>query len=762
MGSDRPATAKPRVVELFAGVGGFRLGMEANGFETVWANQWEPGAVTQHAWDAYVTRFYAGDHAAAPENGNDDIERVMDLAEKGEFEIPDHDVLVGGFPCFTAGTAILTESGYRPIEQLAVGDRVLTHLGRWRRVTAVMSREAESTLVIRGQGFPDIRTTDEHPFWARRRGHRWDNVERRDVRTFDEPRWIEAGQMDRSTFVSQVYPAEHPAPPVDTKQAPAFYWLVGRYLADGWRVTANGKGRVVIAAGAHEADEVERRIRAVYPCTPARERTVVKFHITRAEFHGWLADFGHGAAGKRIPAWLYGIDRDQAAALLDGYATGDGHPWQEGWKATTVSRSLALGLALLVQKAFGVVASIHEAPVPAATTIEGRVVGQQKQYQLVVPPRNRSAFIEGDYGWKLVRSVKSAPGATVYNISVEEDESYVADGCVVHNCQDYSVAKTLNQALGLEGKKGVLWWQIHRILTMKRPRFFFLENVDRLLKSPASQRGRDFAIMLATLGNLGYEVEWRMVNAADYGFPQKRRRVYIVGRLAGPEPRDPAEVVYSGTIGRALPVQPSAVLESLVPFKLRGDAADLTKDFDPRQFNGKGDESPFRNAGYFSHRLVWSLDLKPDYDGPFTTLGDILDPEDEVPESYFVPESQLDRWQYLKGAKDEARVHKGSGTPYRYQEGGLPFPDPVGGPARTILTAEGGATPSRFKHIIQTPSGRYRRLTPRELEMLNGFPPDWTATGMPEGRRAFMMGNALVVGVVERIADELKAEIGET
>ncbi len=754
MGSDRVPSPDARVVELFAGVGGFRLGMEAAGFRTVWANQWEPGSVAQHAWSAYVARF--GDE---PDRGNEDIERLMDEAEKGRFEIPDHDVLVGGFPCFTAGTAVLTESGYRPIEDLAVGDRVLTHLGRWRRVTAVMSRDADATLVLRGQGFPDIRTTHEHPFWARRRGHRWDDERQRDVRAFEEPRWIEAGAIDSSVFVSQVYPAEHPAPPVDTDRSADFYWLVGRYLADGWRVTADGKGRVVIVTGAHEADRVEQRIRQVYPCTRSHSRTAVQFQIHRSEFHDWLADFGHGAAGKRLPGWLYGIDRVQAAALLDGYAAGDGSGWQEGWRATTVSRSLALGLSLLVQRAFGVVASIHEAEARPTTTIEGRVVKQQEQYQLVVPPRNGSAFVEGHHGWKLVRRVTPAGPATVYNISVEDDESYVADGCLAHNCQDYSVAKTLNQALGLEGKKGVLWWQIHRLLTMKRPPFFFLENVDRLLKSPASQRGRDFAIMLATLANLGYEVEWRMVNAADYGFPQKRRRVYIVGRLAGPRPRDPADVLYGGTIGRALPVHPSAALAALIPFRLIGDAADLTNDFDPRRFNAKGDESPFRNAGYCSHRQVWSLDLRPDHGGPYATLGDVLEPEDQVPESFFVPESQLDRWRYLKGAKDEARVHKASDTPYRYKEGPLPFPDPTDGPGRTILTAEGGATPSRFKHIVRTPSGRYRRLTPRELERLNGFPDDWTATGMPQGRRAFMMGNALVVGVVERIAHELRAEL---
>jgi DNA (cytosine-5)-methyltransferase 1 len=325
---------------------------------------------------------------------------------------------------------------------------------------------------------------------------------------------------------------------------------------------------------------------------------------------------------------------------------------------------------------------------------------------------------------------------------------------VVHNCQDYSVARTLNQALGIEGRKGVLWWQIHRLLTMKRPPFLFLENVDRLLKSPAGQRGRDFAVMLVTLANLGYEVEWRVVNAADYGFPQKRRRVYIVGRLAGPEPRDPADVLHGGVLARALPVADGPLGQLFESFSLLGDPVEVSETFGARR-----GETPFRSAGYMSHRKVWTQDLAPAWDGPRTTLGDVLDPESEIAEDYFVPDRQLASWRYLKGAKREQRVHKGSGTPYEYAEGAIPFPDPSDGPSRTILTAEGGATPSRFKHLVATPSGRYRRLTPRELERLDGFPDDWTDTGMPEGRRAFMMGNALVVGVVERIAAELAREL---
>lgn len=325
-------------------------------------------------------------------------------------------------------------------------------------------------------------------------------------------------------------------------------------------------------------------------------------------------------------------------------------------------------------------------------------------------------------------------------------------------CQDYSVAKTLNQSLGLQGKKGVLWWQIHRLVTMKRPSHLFLENVDRLLKSPTGQRGRDFAVMLVTLGNLGYDVEWRMVNAADHGFPQKRRRVYIVARLADPGAPDPNRVMYEGTLARALPVATGPVLAQET-FTILGDPSEVSETFGATR-----GESPFRNAGYFTPhgRRVWTFDPVPAYEGPRMTLGDILQREDEVPAEYFVTDAQLAQWRYLKGAKREQRYHAGSGTPYFYTEGPIPMPDRTDGPARTILTGEGGTTPSRFKHIIQTPSGRFRRLTPIELERLNGFPDDWTNTGMPAGRRAFMMGNALVVGVVSRIAHELGREMGAT
>ncbi len=324
-------------------------------------------------------------------------------------------------------------------------------------------------------------------------------------------------------------------------------------------------------------------------------------------------------------------------------------------------------------------------------------------------------------------------------------------------CQDYSVAKTLNQAHGIEGKKGVLWWEIERFLAEKRPRMVFLENVDRLLKSPASQRGRDFAIILNRLDAAGYSVEWRVVNAADYGFPQRRRRVMIVGTRSS-DIGSPADVLHeSGVLARALPVYKSrGVIDGFEfeSFGVDGDVTDVSAGF------GIGDaKSRFRSAGLMRQGKVWTGDLRPKFGGVPQLLADILVPEEEVPDAFFIPSSELAKWKYLKGPKNIPRVSR-SGVEYLYSEGGIAFPDALDQPSRTILTGEGGATPSRFKHIIKV-DRRHRRLTPIELERLNGFPDNWTDTGMPDGRRAFMMGNALVVGLVERIGRVVAAELAQ-
>jgi len=326
-------------------------------------------------------------------------------------------------------------------------------------------------------------------------------------------------------------------------------------------------------------------------------------------------------------------------------------------------------------------------------------------------------------------------------------------------CQDYSVAKTLNSAKGLKGKKGVLWWEILRLVQGQNPKFIFLENVDRLLKSPSNQRGRDFAVMLKTLGDEGYTIEWRVVNAAEYGFPQRRIRVFIVAtkKKRGAKRQTPASIIgKTGILARALPIE--KLTSELQEIELDDEADEISS-----RFNKGGGKSPFLNSGYYENGVAYTIKSEAKLAKDFSVLGDVLQPDSQVPDEYWIDEKRLKEWKYLKGAKSIERTHKGSGTTYNYAEGKMAFPDLLTNPSRTILTAEGGNTPSRFKHIIKTKNG-YRRLTPIELERLNGFPDNWTQNGnfdnvVPDGKRAFFMGNALVIGLIEKVGRILAKEM---
>ena len=307
-------------------------------------------------------------------------------------------------------------------------------------------------------------------------------------------------------------------------------------------------------------------------------------------------------------------------------------------------------------------------------------------------------------------------------------------------CQDYSVARPLSQSSGIEGKKGVLWWDIYRFLELKKPRYAIFENVDRLLKSPARQRGRDFAIILSCLASLGYRAEWRVVNSAEYGAPQRRKRVYIYCEFGGND--DLLLRLEDGVMAKAFP----AVID-------RPDLFDIPKEpYVASEEFGMGDKvSKFKAAGAMVDGHVLTCGFTEEYHGPRRVLADVLVDDSRVPGEFFIDPDSIARWEYLKGSKREERIDKKTGFAYTYSEGSMSFPDPTDKPSRTLLTGEGGTGPSRFKHVIRCDDGRLRRLVPDELDMLQGFPAGWTDAGMTDGQRAFCMGNALVTSVPHRI-----------
>ena len=291
-------------------------------------------------------------------------------------------------------------------------------------------------------------------------------------------------------------------------------------------------------------------------------------------------------------------------------------------------------------------------------------------------------------------------------------------------CQDYSVART--QAKGIEGNKGILWWDIADIIKNTKPKLILLENVDRLLKSPTNQRGRDFGIMLKCFNDMGYTVEWRVINAADYGFAQRRRRVFIFAYINKNISNNLESLILEdGFFAKTFPVE-----------KYFEKYINISDFF----------SSPFYNSGAMINGVIYSINTTPKKIKPIT-LNEIRH-KNPVDEQYFLSGS-LDKWTFLKGAKKIPRK-KPNGDDYYYSEGGMKFPDDLNSPARTILTSESSV--NRSSHVIHDyVTGKLRTLTPIECERLNGFPDDWTNTGMPHKYRYFVMGNSLVVPLITMI-----------
>ena len=393
-------------------------------------------------------------------------------------------------------------------------------------------------------------------------------------------------------------------------------------------------------------------------------------------------------------------------------------------------------------------------------------------------------------------------GEDTTNMNIEEvDKSTLPDFSLLVGgfpCQDYSVASSLATSKGLEGKKGVLWWSIRDILEEKKPPFVLLENVDRLIKSPAKQRGRDFGIILACFRDEGYTVEWRVINAAEYGYQQRRRRTFIFAYKDNTKYAKCVDkrINYLSEYGDELhchSMEKQILEEGFFAKTFPVDAVDVKKIKIEKLPKGIGELSEhfsfaFENTGVMKDGIIYSIKTVPDYNGKQITLGEIMD-DGDVDEKYFIPENRLyytspgvdhsdetlqrlskeerQTWQYLKGAKKLPRT-AANGHEYIFSEGPIAMVDSYDKPARTMLTSEGGF--SRTTHIVKDKkTGRIRLLTAEETERIQGFPTghtQWCKVGddtveMPLNKRRFMMGNALVVNLIRQMEKELSKIITE-
>jgi DNA (cytosine-5)-methyltransferase 1 len=313
-------------------------------------------------------------------------------------------------------------------------------------------------------------------------------------------------------------------------------------------------------------------------------------------------------------------------------------------------------------------------------------------------------------------------------------------------CQDYSVACSLNNSYGLKGKKGVLWWEIYRIIKEHQTPYLVLENVDRIIISPAKQRGKDFSIILKSLMMLDYIVEWRIINSAEYGYPQKRKRTYFL--------------IYkkNSKLGNKIKNIDINNMYLNTEFKIKFNEKDIVKtelndniETISNCFNKNNKDRKYFNTGIAYNNNVYSVKAEVNYNGPYKCINDILINEELVEQEFYIKDEDIDKWKDFKFAKSISKINKKTGISYVYKQGNMEFPENVLKPSRTIITSEGNKTPSRTTHVIKV-NNKLRRLHPIELERLNGFPDNFTF-GATNSKRGFLMGNALIVDIIKRIVE---------
>jgi len=509
------------------------------------------------------------------------MKHLGDICKIDGSKIEPVDVVIGGSPCFPGDTLILADRGYTLIKNIKVGDVVLTHTGNWKRVTACGNKISE-TVILKGNNY-GLETTLNHPIYSselKRKYPTYENGKRGNERhLINVGNWTDAKDMFGKMWAipNKVQELEIPigvsssTSCLDMPQiSNDFMYFVGRWIGDGWlrtgqrcgRPLGQTHGRIMLCCNRDEVLEVRDIMSKLFSnWSESEERTVIKFSTYGKVLCSWLfQNFGQYADQKRIPSWVYGMSKDLRISLLNGILDSDGYERDKNhYSITTVSKYLAHGIRLLGET-LGYSTSIYFDKRPQQTEIEGRAVNQKDTYQVVLRRTNRSNAMYTDiHTWYKVKCVETTGEVkTVYNLTVEDDNSYIAEGVVVHNCQDLSIA---GKRAGLDGERSGLFMEQIRIVREMRkatdekyPRYMVWENVPGVF---SSNKGEDFRAVLeetakiadestiiprppkdkwSTVGCImgdGWSIAWRVSDAQFWGVPQRRRRIMLIADFGG-------------------------------------------------------------------------------------------------------------------------------------------------------------------------------------------------------------------------------------
>lgn len=526
---------KIRLLELCAGYGSQALALKNLGID-VYSEIAE--------FDKYASQAYMQLHGETKNYG--------DIYTIDETKLPYFDMITYSTPCFTEDSLVLTEKrGFQKIIDIQIGEKVITHDGNYKTVENVINNGKKKTVKIYGMGIDEIHTTPNHLFYVREKSHVWNNKTRSYTRVFSEPVWKQADSLKRTDYMGIPINKKSEIPEwngitfvwsdgrkdryknqlsqyMNNKD---FWWLIGRYIADGW---FRNNGGIIIGCGKKKFVEMKEKCDSIgLNYNILEERTVIKFYYQLKELELFVQSFGKYAYGKKIPSFVMDLPVDLLNSFLNGYMSGDGCFTNGRFKATSVSRELIYGLAQCIAKVYKQPYSIYKTERPKTTVIEGRTVNQKDTYELCFKKEKRpqdKAFYEDGFIWFPVTKVEEDEIETVYDLTVEENHSFTVQGVIVHNCQDFSVAGKGKGGDKGSGTRSSLLWECERIIRAVKPKYLLMENVKNLL---SDKHRHNFNEWFKVLESMGYTNYYKVLNAKDYGIPQNRERIFCVSILGG-------------------------------------------------------------------------------------------------------------------------------------------------------------------------------------------------------------------------------------
>lgn len=476
-----------KLLSLFSGIGAFEKALDRENIPYELVNFCEI--------DKFAVKSYCAIHGVTEDKNLGDISKVADR------DIPDCDIVTYGFPCVPKGSLIKTSTGYVPIENIKTGDMVLTHNNRYRKVLKTMNRESNHIYHIKGVGVHDLQITEEHPVYVLRdENFQWIKV--KDLTLQDRIVYNIPDGGGKSTRLNE-----------------NVLWLLGRYCADGYKEN-HSLYRPIFCIGKSKVAEFEEKIQGFAHTVTHQERNCVEYKITDEVLISALSDFRTGSTKKEIPQRIIDAPMEEVAIFLEGYLSGDGHRRKDRnlTMFSTISENMGLGLASLVMKVHKVVPSVGK-------RIDSRGENFNASYNYQFCDNAKSQQIIGDKICVQIKSIEREDSPTeVFNIEVEEDNSYTVFNVIVHNCQDLSVAGKMAGIVEGETRSGLLFEALH-IIKNKKPKYAIAENVKNLV---GKKFKADFDNMLNILDGYGYNSYWKVLNAKDYGIPQNRERVFVI------------------------------------------------------------------------------------------------------------------------------------------------------------------------------------------------------------------------------------------